>query len=461
MKAVSSNQGVSWTTNSAHDFMFKEGGYEQTYPVPTITTVNPASGEQGETLPVTITGTDLTGATAVSFGSGIVVNSYTVDSGTQITASITISGAAATGVRDVSVTTLGGTGTLTGGFTVEAAPPTISAVNPASGGKGQTLSVVITGTGLTGATAVGFGADIAVNSYTVDSAVQITASITVSGTATLGARDVSVTAPGGTAPLTGGFTVTEYALPIITGIIPASGIQGATLSVVITGSGLTGATAVGFGAGITVSGYTVDSDTQITSSIAIDGAAATGARDVQVTTAGGTATLTGGFAVNPASANGWYEQYTTGASAASGVMGTSWLAQTFTPMTSHTLDAVSLQLYKAGSPTYTVTIGLYTAGTDDKPTGSALASTTFLASSLTTTATWYDYEFSTGYAVVAGTKYAIVLSATDGVSGTMVYWRVNTAGTYSRGMKGYSPDMGTTWTTSSAADFMFKEGGSQ
>jgi hypothetical protein len=156
--------------------------------------------------------------------------------------------------------------------------------------------------------------------------------------------------------------------------------------------------------------------------------------------------------------NGWYEQYTTGDGAASGVMNTSWLSQTFTPTTSHTLDTVSLYLYKVGSPTYTVTIGLYAAGTDDKPTSPVLASTTFLASSLTTTATWYEYEFSTGYAVTAGTKYALVLSATEGASGTMVYWRVNTAGTYSGGMKAISANQGTTWTTSSASDFMFREG---
>jgi hypothetical protein len=156
----------------------------------------------------------------------------------------------------------------------------------------------------------------------------------------------------------------------------------------------------------------------------------------------------------------WYEQYTTGASAASGIMNTSWLSQTFTPVTTHTFNAVSLQLYKAGSPTYTVTIGLY-ATTGDMPTGSALTSTTFSASSLTTTATWHDFQFSTGCEVTAGTKYAIVLSATDGAAGNLVYWRVNTAGTYSRGMKALSADQGTSWTTSSAADFMFKEGGSQ
>ncbi|MCX6009282.1 MAG: VCBS repeat-containing protein [Chloroflexi bacterium] len=90
---------------------------------PTVTGVNPTSGVQGQTLAVTVTGTNFTGATAVSFGAGITVNSFTVNSATQITANITIDAGAAPGARDVSVTTPGGTGTLTGGFTVTAAPP--------------------------------------------------------------------------------------------------------------------------------------------------------------------------------------------------------------------------------------------------------------------------------------------------------------------------------------------------
>jgi hypothetical protein len=154
----------------------------------------------------------------------------------------------------------------------------------------------------------------------------------------------------------------------------------------------------------------------------------------------------------------WYEQYATGCDVASGVYNGFWPAQTFTPATSHTLNTVSLRLYKVGSPTYTVTIGLHAAGSDDKPTGPALASTTFLASSLTTSPMWYTYQFSTGYAVAAGTKYALVFSATDGASGTMVYWRVDAAGTYSGGMKAASADQGLTWTTNSVQDFMFKEG---
>ena len=95
----------------------------EVYVAPAVTSVAPDSDTQGQTLDVIITGTNFTGATVVSFGAGITVNSFTVDSDTQITADITIACDAALGDRDVSVTTPGvtippGTGTLPDGFTV-------------------------------------------------------------------------------------------------------------------------------------------------------------------------------------------------------------------------------------------------------------------------------------------------------------------------------------------------------
>jgi hypothetical protein len=53
---------------------------------PTISSFSSGKGTQGQTLDVTITGTDFSGANAVSFGSGVTVNSFTVVSPTQITA---------------------------------------------------------------------------------------------------------------------------------------------------------------------------------------------------------------------------------------------------------------------------------------------------------------------------------------------------------------------------------------
>ncbi|GAG35953.1 unnamed protein product, partial [marine sediment metagenome] len=233
------------------------------------------------------------------FGGGITVDSFTVDSATQITANITIDAAAATGVRDVSVTTPGGTDTLIAGFTVEPAPPTITSIDPAQGDQGEALAVTITGTFLTGASEPDFGGGITVDSFTVDGPTQITANITIAAAAATGVRDVSVTTPGGTDTLIAGFTV-EPAPPTITSIDPDQGDQGETLAVTITGTYFTGATDVSFGAGITVDSFTVDSATQITANITIAAAAATGVRDVSVTTPGGTDTLIAGFTVEPA-----------------------------------------------------------------------------------------------------------------------------------------------------------------
>lgn len=91
-----------------------EGGNQ----LPTISSLNPNKGTQGQSLNITIAGTHFINAESVSFGSDITVNSFTVDSSTQITANITISLSTATGLRNVSVTTPVGTGTGDGLFEV-------------------------------------------------------------------------------------------------------------------------------------------------------------------------------------------------------------------------------------------------------------------------------------------------------------------------------------------------------
>ena len=174
---------------------------------PTISWVSPSQGIQRQTLTVTITGTYFTGATTVSFGPGITINSFTANTSTKITSDITIGAKAALGPRNVSVTSPGGTATLISGFTVVQAPPTISRVSPSQGTQGKTLTVTITGTYFTGATTVSFGPGITINSITANTSTKITANITIGAKAALGPRNVSVTTPGGTATLKSGFTV--------------------------------------------------------------------------------------------------------------------------------------------------------------------------------------------------------------------------------------------------------------
>ena len=85
---------------------------------PTVTSVSPNQGSQGETLSVTVTGTNFTGAKGVSFGGGIKVTAFTVDSDTQITASIAIANRAPVSSRVVTVVGPSGKGTLAAGFSV-------------------------------------------------------------------------------------------------------------------------------------------------------------------------------------------------------------------------------------------------------------------------------------------------------------------------------------------------------
>ncbi|WP_273793303.1 autotransporter domain-containing protein [Brucella anthropi] len=93
----------------------------------------------------------------------------------------------------------------------DAAPPSISSISPNSGPDSGGTPVVITGTNLTGATAVTFGGTAAA-SFTVDSSTTISA-VTPPGTA--GAVDVTVTTPDGTDTETGGFTYNPPAIPTL------------------------------------------------------------------------------------------------------------------------------------------------------------------------------------------------------------------------------------------------------
>ena len=74
------------------------------------------------------------------------------------------------------------------------AAPTVTSVSPNIGPTTGGTTVIITGTGFTGATAVKFGATAAA-SYTVNSSTQITATSPAGSAATV---DVRVTTVGGT-----------------------------------------------------------------------------------------------------------------------------------------------------------------------------------------------------------------------------------------------------------------------
>ncbi|WP_327312003.1 IPT/TIG domain-containing protein [Streptomyces sp. NBC_01235] len=153
---------------------------------PTVTAVSPGQGPSSGGTTVILTGADLSGATAVTFGNA-AATSYTVDSPTQITA------VAPAGTGSVAVTVTGPGGVSNSVIYTYVTAPVLSSLVPAQGPTGAGASITLTGNGLTTTTAVHFGATPAV--FTVLSDTTVTALVPAGAP---GPISVNVTTIGGT-----------------------------------------------------------------------------------------------------------------------------------------------------------------------------------------------------------------------------------------------------------------------
>lgn len=276
---------------------------------PVISSILPNSGQQAQTLNVAVTGQFthfVQGATTVSLGAGITVNSVTVTTATTLTANISIAGNATAGARTLTVTTAGEVASLANAFTVALGTPVLTLVNPNTGQQGKTLDVALTGqftNFVQGATAVNFGAGVTMNTVTVTNATSLTANVSVAVNAAAGPRTVTATTGTEVASLANAFTVGAGS-PVISLVNPNSGQQGQTLNVALTGqftSFVQNTTVVSFGAGITVNSVTVTNPTSLTANISIAIGASAGSRTLSVTTGAEVVSLANGFTVAPAS----------------------------------------------------------------------------------------------------------------------------------------------------------------
>ncbi|WP_046508336.1 IPT/TIG domain-containing protein [Streptomyces odonnellii] len=237
--------------------------------------ITPNQGSSGGGTPVTITGTNLTGTTAVRFGTRLAT-AVTNVSPTQVTA-VSPSGSGAVGV---TVTTPGGTSNPIPFFYVGA--PFKQSLSPTSGSTTGGETVTINGTGLSSATSVAFGANTAVPTVVSDSQITV-----VAPAGAAGAVSVSVTTAGGT---NNGLSYTYVAAPTVTAVAPDEGPTAGGTAVTITGTNLTSTTQVTFDGN--PAPFTVISDTSV-SAVTPPGAA--GAVDVVVTNDAGSVTSTDAF----------------------------------------------------------------------------------------------------------------------------------------------------------------------
>ena len=266
--------------------------------------VEPAEGPRGSTLYLNITGskTNFQSGTSVAIsGGGISVTSVSIISPIQLRAEVTLDAGASLGFRDVmTVTDLGGgekdTAIGTGAFEVVELPvsPTIIGISPPTGAIGDSLIVIVAGasTHFTNSSVLNLGSGITVLNVTALSSTSLRATIKISGTATVGFRNVTITTGGETAyeDVPGPFFVGSAppAFAFIATISPSSAMQGDSLTLQITGSNtnfVDTLSSVSFsGSGIAVIAVNVISSTLLDVVIKIDQFAALGYRDVFVST---------------------------------------------------------------------------------------------------------------------------------------------------------------------------------
>ena len=166
---------------------------------PTLSSIAPNDGDQGESVAVTLTGSDfVTDGTSVSVsGTGVAVSNISVSSLTSLTASFTIDSGAADGARNVTVTTAAGTSGAVTFTVIEVVPaPVVSDLDPDTGTQGSMVEVTITGENFSGTAVNVSGTGVTVPAFSVDSPTQITAFLVLSGTA--GNRNLTVTTSNGT-----------------------------------------------------------------------------------------------------------------------------------------------------------------------------------------------------------------------------------------------------------------------
>jgi len=181
---------------------------------PTVTSVLPPTGSPLGGTSVTIIGTNLIGANAVTFG-GTTATSFNIVNATAITAGTPLH---ASGLVTVNVTTPNGTAIGTGTYTYNAAP-IIASLNVTSGTVAGGTPILITGTGFTGATGVTFGSNAATNvSVAGDTSISV---LTPSNAA--GAVNVGVITPNGTATRSSAYTYTAIPALTISSYTPPTG----------------------------------------------------------------------------------------------------------------------------------------------------------------------------------------------------------------------------------------------
>ncbi|MEV4516149.1 IPT/TIG domain-containing protein [Dactylosporangium sp. NPDC049525] len=201
-------------------------------PLPVVTGLSAASASVlgGDVL--TVTGTNLDGATAVRIGANAATN-VKVLSPTTIT--FAVPAKLTPGIYDVTVMTASGTSATVAAdklAIVNPPAPTIVSLSVTSGPTYQTTPVIVTGTNLGGVTAVRVGNVSALYQRVSDTQLKVTMPVHAAGQATVKVTTVGGVVEGTAAP----FTYVAPPAPTVTTVTPAIGGTKTWTTVEVAGS---------------------------------------------------------------------------------------------------------------------------------------------------------------------------------------------------------------------------------
>ena len=264
--------------------------------VPTLTNIRPGAASPGETAAVTLRGLNLTGALVTTSSASLTLQNVVVVDDETITLDVVVAAGATVNTSHTITATVGTQGSNLNFHVVSASAPFISAVRPPFGNRGDTVAIVLDGVHLSGVVA-GTGVNLSGPKITESNATAlddqtVRAILSIDPTASIGARDVTVTTATGSFTKSAAFRVNiPGQIPIITDVMPSVVSPGTTTSITVTGSGFAGAGVTIGGAGATVTNIVVDpTGTIITFDLTVAAGAAAENRTLIVVTENGIAT---------------------------------------------------------------------------------------------------------------------------------------------------------------------------
>jgi len=278
-------------------------------PAPVVTDLSPGAGEVGTVVPITITGSYLTGSALIvtsgdSGQGGVTVSDVATPDDSTLTATLTIDAGLVPESEPRLLILTNESGQTTVEFYIVAPTvPTLTVIRPGAGEPGETVAVTLEGLNLTGAivsSATPLLVSVA-NVVVVDDET-ITVDVTVDPLAVAG-LDHLLIATVGLASDSLPFRIVAPGQPFIGRVSPPFGNRGTTMALFLDGVNL-GTTIAG--SGVDLSGpkilesnaLAIDDQT-VRALLELDPTASVGYRDVTVTTAApGSFTKNASFRVN-------------------------------------------------------------------------------------------------------------------------------------------------------------------